>query len=115
MDLSTRNTFGMRVRCRLFVDITEETDLPALDWDALPRPVFVMGGGSNLLFAGDFPGTILHVAIASEAGLVGTPLTSVAPGPPHPRVGLSPGTCRGGGTKPGDCATRPRWGRGRPG
>jgi len=59
-DLSARNTFRMKVRCALYIEVTEEADLPALDWDALPQPVMVMGGGSNLLFTGDFPGTIVH-------------------------------------------------------
>ena len=59
-DLSPRNTFRMKVRCALHVEVTEEADLPALDWDALPQPVLVMGGGSNLLFTRDFPGTVLH-------------------------------------------------------
>ena len=62
-DLSTRNTFRMRVRCALYVEVTEEADLLALDWAALPQPVMVMGGGSNLLFTRDFPGTVLHVAV----------------------------------------------------
>ena len=62
-DLSGRNTFRMKVRCALYVEVTEEADLLTLDWDALPQPVMVMGGGSNLLFTGNFPGTILHVAI----------------------------------------------------
>ena len=50
----------MRVRCALYVEVTEEADLQALDWAALPQPVLVMGGGSNLLFTRDFPGTVLH-------------------------------------------------------
>ncbi|MBR4739917.1 MAG: UDP-N-acetylmuramate dehydrogenase [Bacteroidales bacterium] len=62
-DLSSRNTFRMKVRCALYLEITEESDLPALDWAALPQPVMVMGGGSNLLFTKDFPGTVLHVGI----------------------------------------------------
>jgi len=62
-DLSARNTFGMKVRCALYVEVTEESDLQELDFDALPQPVFVMGGGSNLLFTGDFPGTVLHLAV----------------------------------------------------
>lgn len=65
-DLSNRNTFRMRVRCALYVEITEEADLPALDWAALPQPVLVMGGGSNLLFTKDFPGTVLHVGITGQ-------------------------------------------------
>ena len=52
----------MKVRCALFVEVTGEADLPALDWDALPQPVMVLGGGSNLLFTADFPGTVLHYA-----------------------------------------------------
>ncbi|MBO4466749.1 MAG: UDP-N-acetylmuramate dehydrogenase [Bacteroidales bacterium] len=62
-DLTTRNTFRMKVNCALYVEITEEHDLESLDWDALPKPFMVLGGGSNLLFTGDFPGTVLHVAI----------------------------------------------------
>ena len=62
-DLSQRNTFGMKVSCRLYVEVTEPEDLLTLDFDALPQPLFVMGGGSNLLFTGDFPGTVLHLAI----------------------------------------------------
>ena len=62
-DLSSRNTFRMRVRCALYLEITEEADLAALDWDALPQPVMVMGGGSNLLFTKDFSGTVLHVSL----------------------------------------------------
>ena len=61
-DLSSRNTFRMKVRCALLVELTEEADLPALDWASVPQPVMVMGGGSNLLFTGNFPGTVLHYA-----------------------------------------------------
>ena len=50
----------MKVRCALLVEITEESDLLSLDFCSLPQPVFVIGGGSNLLFTGDFPGTVLH-------------------------------------------------------
>ena len=60
-DLSRRNTFGMKVSCRSYVEVTEPEDLLTLDFDSLPQPLFVMGGGSNLLFTGDFPGTILHL------------------------------------------------------
>ena len=53
----------MKVSCRLYVEISEPEDLLTLDFDSLPQPLFVMGGGSNLLFTGDFPGTVLHLAI----------------------------------------------------
>ena len=55
----------MKVSCRLYVEVTEAEDLLALDFDALPQPLFVMGGGSNLLFTGDFPGTVLHLGNVS--------------------------------------------------
>ena len=70
-DLSGRNTFRMKVRCALFVEIAEEKDLAELEWDALPQPVMVMGGGSNLLFTKDFPGTVLHVAIGGIGATCG--------------------------------------------
>lgn len=62
-DLSPRNTFRMKVKCALYVEVTEEAELPAIDWDSLPQPLFVIGGGSNLLFRGDFPGTVLHFGV----------------------------------------------------
>ena len=61
-DLTRRNTFRMRVSCALYLELTEEEDLLQVDWASLPQPVFVMGGGSNLLFTKDFPGTIVHMA-----------------------------------------------------
>ena len=70
-DLSQRNTFGMRVSCRLYVEVTEPEDLLTLDLESLPQPLFVMGGGSNLLFTGDFPGTVLHLANQGQTVLPG--------------------------------------------
>ncbi|MBR1678919.1 MAG: FAD-binding protein, partial [Bacteroidales bacterium] len=51
----------MKVSCAAYVEVTEPEDLLHLDFEALPQPVFVMGGGSNLLFVRDFPGTVLHM------------------------------------------------------
>ena len=75
-DLSARNTFRMKVRCGAYLDIDTEEELEALfrvddlfspspvfGPEALPKPVMVMGGGSNLLFRGDYPGTVLHIGI----------------------------------------------------
>lgn len=57
------NTFGMDVSCACFVEYDTLEDLFKLDFDSLPQPVKHIGGGSNLLFQGDFPGTILHSCI----------------------------------------------------
>lgn len=62
-DLSALNTFRMKVRCACYVEYESVEELAALDLDSLPKPVKHIGGGSNLLFRGDFPGTILHSAI----------------------------------------------------
>lgn len=62
-DLTAHNTFRMKVKCACYVEYDKAADLLDLDFDALPQPVFHIGGGSNLLFTGDFPGTVLHSAI----------------------------------------------------
>ena len=62
-DLSAHNTFRMRVRCALFIEYDSAKELESLDFDALPKPIVHIGEGSNLLFTGDFPGTVLHSAI----------------------------------------------------
>lgn len=62
-DLSAMNTFGMKVRCACFVEYDSEADLRTLDMEELPHPVLHIGAGSNLLFTGDFPGTVLHSKI----------------------------------------------------
>ena len=62
-DLSGMNTFRMKVSCACFVEYESVEELAALPWDSLPKPIKHIGGGSNLLFTGDFPGTILHSAI----------------------------------------------------
>ena len=94
-DLSSRNTFRMKVKCALYVEVTEEADLQALDWDSLPQPVFVMGGGSNLLFRGDFPGTVLHIGIKTDFGR-GVILTST-PSPSKPASEVLRATLAGRG------------------
>ena len=59
-DLSAHNTFRMKVRCACFIEYESIEELLSLDLSALPQPVKHIGEGSNLLFTGDFPGTILH-------------------------------------------------------
>lgn len=59
-DLTHRNTFGMKVSCACHIEYDTPEDLVELSFEDLPQPVFHMGGGSNLLFTGDFPGTVLH-------------------------------------------------------
>ena len=62
-DLTKMNTFGMKVKARCFMEYDSVADLVDIDFEELARPVFHIGGGSNLLFTDDFKGTVLHSKI----------------------------------------------------
>ena len=67
-DLGGMNTFGMKVKAACLLEYDSAEELSSLLSDTrfsseLPLPLFHIGGGSNLLFTGDFPGTILHSRI----------------------------------------------------
>ena len=59
-DLSSHNTFRMKVSCALYIEYESVAELQSLDYKALPQPIMHIGAGSNLLFTKDFPGTVLH-------------------------------------------------------
>ena len=61
--LGAHNTFGMKVKCALYIEYESVAELQGLDLKALPQPVFHIGAGSNLLFTRDFPGTVLHSGV----------------------------------------------------
>ena len=65
--LDARNTFGVPARAGLLVEVNDSAALPELFGHAMLRdgPVLVLGGGSNILFAGDPPGAVL--ALASQS------------------------------------------------
>ena len=60
--LLNHNTFGMNVKARRYVEYDSEAELKDLI-PTLSGEVLHMGGGSNLLFQGDYAGTVLHSAI----------------------------------------------------
>ena len=63
-DLSALNTFRMQVTAGAYAEYNSVDELKVLLEDPdLPGPMIPIGGGSNLLFTGDFPGTILHSCI----------------------------------------------------
>ncbi len=65
MALDRLNTFALPARATWFATITEPAQLAELirvpGWRGLRR--FILGGGSNLILAGDFDGLVLHVRI----------------------------------------------------
>lgn len=62
-DLGTRNTFGVSARAPVLIEVDDAAMLPRLFAegivDAADPALLVLGGGSNLLFAGDAPGPVL--------------------------------------------------------
>ena len=62
-DLSSQNTFRMKVSCECFVEYDTVKELEGLNFEKLPQPFLHIGEGSNLLFTKDFPGTVLHSKI----------------------------------------------------
>ena len=61
--LDARNTFGVPATAPMLVEVTDTAALPELFGYTMLRdgPVLVLGGGSNLLFAGDSPGAALSL------------------------------------------------------
>ena len=86
VSLAGRNTFHVAARAAMMADVTRSEALPELFDFAMLRegPVMVLGEGSNLLFAADFPGVVVcltmarvhivdddgsHALVRAEAGL----------------------------------------------
>lgn len=64
INLRPFNTFRIDAECRLFVEYTSKDDIPAVVAKYCKGSDFLcIGGGSNLLFVSDYPGTILHSRI----------------------------------------------------
>ena len=65
--LDARNTFGVPARASLLVDVSDTAALPELFGYPMLRdgPLLVLGGGSNLLFAGDPEGAVMSLSAQS--------------------------------------------------
>lgn len=65
VSLRPLNTFGVEARARWYAHVRRVEELEPLLQDARVRglPRMVLGGGSNVLFVGDFPGLVVHVDI----------------------------------------------------
>ena len=63
--LLPHNTFGMDVKASLFVEYESVEELRSVlsDKKRMAGDWLHIGGGSNLLFKGDYEGTILHSAV----------------------------------------------------
>jgi len=64
VSLKALNTFGIDARARFLVRIESVEELRSvLENTQLPSSRLILGGGSNVLFLGDYDGLVLHVAI----------------------------------------------------
>ena len=77
--LQPLNTFGIAARAQRLARLRSETDLAALmasaEWSppSATAPVFVLGGGSNLVITGDIKALVLKVDIPGRRLLEETP------------------------------------------
>lgn len=62
--LAGRNTFGMDVRADHLLEWSTPDELKSQLQD-IERPILMIGGGSNLLFMGDYNGTVIHSTIST--------------------------------------------------
>ncbi|WP_026224587.1 UDP-N-acetylmuramate dehydrogenase [Methyloversatilis thermotolerans] len=62
-DLSAFNTLHLAARAARLRLVDDARALPALtaEADASGEPLLILGGGSNIVFGADFPGTVLHM------------------------------------------------------
>lgn len=65
IDLQPYNTLNISAKAKLFASVESEEQLKTILGSAAVEnePVFVLGGGSNILFADDFDGLIIHMNI----------------------------------------------------
>ncbi len=70
-DFSLRalNTFGIDAKAKAYLRVTCIDDLHAVMqyFDSRSLPRLVLGGGSNVLLTGDFPGLVLHICLQGIA------------------------------------------------
>lgn len=68
VSLQSFTTFGIAASARFYLHVTEVAQLKQLsqlpELAGLPR--FILGGGSNVILTRDFPGVVLHIALAGR-------------------------------------------------
>ena len=72
ISLKPYNTFGIDVKARRLVVVEPGDDVPALEGDVL-----ILGGGSNMLFTRDYPGTVVTLAKDSQFSILNSQFSTV--------------------------------------
>ena len=74
-DLSHCNSFAVPAKARAYGEVRSKQDLVQAMAYAVEQelPLFVLGGGSNVLFTADYPGLVVHIALRGiETNPLGT-------------------------------------------
>ena len=66
ISLTPHHTFGLDVLAANYLDVLSEEDLRRA-LPVCPQPILLLGGGSNVLFTQDWPGTVLHLLLKGRA------------------------------------------------
>ena len=69
VQMESLNTLRVSARARFFVEVESAAELAwSLEWAAKgPHKTLILGGGSNLVFAGDFRGLVVRMAIRGRS------------------------------------------------
>ena len=61
--LKNHNSFKVDVKAKYFIKITQDKDVSEfLDLKKYHKDIFILGGGSNILFQKNYPGTVVQIA-----------------------------------------------------
>lgn len=66
VDLTDLNTLGVHAHAHWYSRIASQNELQALCQSEFEVPIFILGGGSNILFRNDFNGMIIHIDIQGK-------------------------------------------------
>ena len=64
--LDTYTTLSLPVKAAHFIEVFSTEELQNFLTTSYPQPLYILGGGSNVLFLNDFKGTILHISIQGK-------------------------------------------------
>jgi UDP-N-acetylmuramate dehydrogenase len=63
VSLKEHNTFGIDAKARLYSNVTSLDDLKEVLYQNKSKPLFILGGGSNMLLTQDITAHVLHINI----------------------------------------------------
>lgn len=65
-DLTSLNTFRVSAKAKYYVRVQSKDELKKTTFEFCDQTIFVLGGGSNVLFVNDFEGLIIHPEIKGK-------------------------------------------------